>query len=139
MVKKSAFLEEFKKFISRGNVIDLAVGVIVGNAFSAIVKSLVNDIVMPFIGLISGGVNFTSLEVVLRKPIEGREPLVLAYGSFIQAVIDFLLIALVVFVVIKGINTFREKREKPLPTEPAPAPQDIVLLTEIRDLLKRES
>ncbi|MFA7371386.1 MAG: large conductance mechanosensitive channel protein MscL, partial [Sphaerochaetaceae bacterium] len=98
MVKKSAFLEEFKKFISRGNVIDLAVGVIVGNAFSAIVKSLVNDIVMPFIGLISGGVNFTSLEVVLRKPIEGREPLVLAYGSFIQAVIDFLLIALVVFV-----------------------------------------
>lgn len=139
MAKKSKFVEEFKTFISRGNVIDLAVGVIIGGAFSKIVTSFVNDVVMPLLGLIIGGISFIDLKLVLRKATTTGEPLVLSYGLFLQAIVDFLLIALVIFLVIKGINSFRAKKEEPAVEEaPAAPPQDIALLTEIRDLLKKE-
>ncbi|NCB01758.1 MAG: large-conductance mechanosensitive channel protein MscL [Spirochaetia bacterium] len=140
MAKKSSFIEEFKKFISRGNVIDLAIGIIIGTAFTAIVKSLVSDIIMPIIGLVLGGVNFTKLSIVLRKATLTQPALTLTYGAFFQAVIDFLLVALVVFILIRSINKIREKREKPAaPTPKAEVvpPADILLLTEIRDLLKK--
>ena len=134
--KKSGFFAEFKKFIMRGNVIDMAVGIVIGGAFTSIVTSLVNDIVMPVLGVIIGGVDFSSLGVPL-----GSEDNILAYGNFIQAIINFLAIALVVFLVVKGINKAREAAEKKKEEEPAapPAkPDDVVLLEEIRDLLKKD-
>lgn len=111
-----AFFEEFKKFISRGNVMDMAVGVVVGGAFTAIVNSLVNDIVMPLISLITGGMDFTSLCIVLGQ---GEEPATLNYGSFISAVINFLLISFVIFCVVKSLNKFHKQEEEPAkePTE----------------------
>ncbi|MFA7108176.1 MAG: large-conductance mechanosensitive channel protein MscL [Sphaerochaetaceae bacterium] len=136
MAKKS-FIQEFKAFISRGNVMDLAVGIIIGTAFTAIIKSLVKDIIMPFVGLVLGGVNFTNLQIVLRKATEARPELALTYGTFIQAVIDFLLIAFVVFLIIRNINKLSAKKAKEEAPKPEPVtPADIVLLTEIRDLLK---
>lgn len=149
MAEKRKFVEEFKKFISRGNVMDLAVGLIIGTAFTAIVKSLVNDIVMPIVGMVLGGVNFNNLRIVIREAVGDRPELALTYGNFIQAVIDFLLIALVVFIMVRGINSFREKRERAekekaatlaatAPPEVPVVPADIALLTEIRDLLKKK-
>lgn len=149
MAEKKKFVEEFKKFISRGNVMDLAVGLIIGTAFTAIVKSLVNDIVMPIVGMVLGGVNFNNLRIVIREAVGDRPELALTYGNFIQAIIDFLLIALVVFMMVRGINSFREKRERAekekaaalaaaAPPEVPVVPADIVLLTEIRDLLKKK-
>jgi large conductance mechanosensitive channel len=145
MSNKRSFIDEFKKFISRGNVMDLAVGIIIGTAFTAIVKSLVNDIIMPIVGLILGGINFTKLHIVLRKETLSHPALTLTYGTFIQAVIDFLLIALVVFIIVRSFNKFRERKERaekaaetPPPTAKPVVPADIVLLTEIRDLLKKK-
>lgn len=106
------FIKEFKEFISRGNVMDMAVGVIIGGAFTAIVNSLVNDIVMPLLSLITGGFDFTALKIVLG---EGEEPATLNYGAFISAIINFLLIALVIFLVIKTINKVAKKKEQPAP------------------------
>lgn len=108
-----SFFEEFKKFITKGNVLDLAVGVIIGGAFTAIVNSLVNDILMPVLSLLTGGMDFSSMCIVLGN---GPEPATLNYGAFISAVINFLLIALVIFLLIKGINKVRNKKEE------APAP-----------------
>ena len=102
------FMDEFKKFISRGNVMDMAVGVIIGGAFTAIVNSLVNDVMMPVLSLITGGLDFSKLCIALG---EGEEAAKLNYGSFIAAVINFLLIALVIFVMIKAINKFTKKEE----------------------------
>ncbi len=124
------FIKEFKEFISRGNVIDLAVAVVIGGAFTAIVNSLVNDIIMPVIGVIIGGMSFEKLSVVVGTAE-------IKYGMFIQAVINFLLIALVIFCVIKGINKFK-KKEEAVPEEPAAPAEDILLLTEIRDLLRNK-
>lgn len=149
MAVKKKFVDEFKTFISRGNVMDLAVGLIIGSAFTAIVKSLVNDIVMPVIGMVMGGVNFTTLKIVIRKAALDRPELALTYGNFIQAIIDFLLIAFVVFMIVRSFNSFREKKEKLLkkqaeeaaaaaPPAPVVIPADVVLLTEIRDLLKKK-
>ncbi len=107
------FFKEFKEFISKGNVMDLAVGVIIGGAFTAIVNSLVNDIVTPLLSLITGGFDFSSLAVSLG---EGEEAAVLSYGAFISAIINFLLTALVIFIIIKSINKFRKKTEEPAPT-----------------------
>ncbi len=132
MDKKKGFVAEFKEFISRGSVIDLAVGVIIGSAFTAIVTSLVNDIFMPAIGWLFGGINFTDLKIVITKGSEGVEEAAIYYGNFIQSVVNFLLIAFVVFIVVKGINRFY-KKEKPAPKAPA---EDILLLREIRDLLQ---
>lgn len=148
MGKKNSFIEEFKTFISRGNVMDLAVGLIIGSAFTAIVTSLVNDIVMPIVGMVLGGVNFTDLKLVIRHATAEKAQLAIAYGNFIQAVVDFLLIAFVVFTLVKALNSFRlkseqllkkaeEEKEVVVEKEVAP-PQDILLLTEIRDLLKKE-
>lgn len=136
---KKGFIAEFKEFISRGNVMDMAVGIIIGSAFTKIVTSLVNDLIMPLIGFIIGGINFSDFRWVLREATETAEEVAFCYGAFIQAVIDFLLIALVVFCMIKTINRFHRKKEEPAP-EPAPEPEpsnEEKLLTEIRDLLKK--
>ena len=131
------FMKEFKDFISRGNVMDMAVGIIIGSAFTAIVTSLVEDIIMPVIGVIIGGVDFTALSVT----IEGAT---IRYGIFLQNIFNFLLIALCVFVMIRTINKMHEKIEAGLriKKEEAPAPEDpadVALLKEIRDLLKAQN
>ena len=131
---KKSILTEFKEFISRGNVLDMAVGVIVGGAFTAIVNSLVNDIFTPFLGMILAGINFDSLGVTIPW---GNQPYI-NFGSFIQSVVSFLLTALCVFLLVKAINSFRRKKEEPEPEpepEAPPAPTAEELLTEIRDLL----
>lgn len=107
------FIKEFKEFISRGNVMDMAVGVIIGGAFTAIVTSLVNDIVMPVLSLITGGFDFTALAIAFG---EGEEAASLNYGSFIQAIINFILIAIVIFIIIKSINKFSKKKPEEAPT-----------------------
>ena len=129
-------VDEFKAFIMRGNVVDMAVGVIIGGAFSKIVTSLVNDIFMPIIGMVLGNVNFTSLEIKLGEPVEGAEQAAIRYGMFIQEIVNFLIIALCIFMVIKLINKAKKKKDE----EPAPAPEptkEEVLLTEIRDALNK--
>jgi large conductance mechanosensitive channel len=125
---------EFKEFAMKGNVIDLAVGVVIGAAFGKIVSSFVGDVIMPPLGLLIGGINFSDLAVKLGTDPKGA-PVLLKYGSFIQTILDFLIIAFVIFVAIKGIN----KLKKPPPAAPdAPPPRQEVLLEEIRDaLLKR--
>ena len=136
MEEKKGFIAEFKEFISRGSVLDMAVGIIIGTAFTAIVNSLVDDIVMPFIGYLIGGVSFESYKLTLPA-IAGNDPAVIAYGSFIQTIINFLLIALVIFLMIKGINKLHKKEEE---AEEDPAPSDeLKTLTEIRDLLKAQA
>ena len=128
--------DEFKAFVMRGNVVDLAVGVIIGAAFGKIVTSLVNDIFMPIIGMIIGNVDFSSLEIKLGEPVEGAEQAAIRYGAFIQEIVNFLIIALCIFMVIKVINKLQKKKEE----APAPAPEptkEEVLLTEIRDALTK--
>lgn len=138
MEKKKGFIQEFKEFISRGNVLDLAVGVIIGGAFTAIVKSLVDDVFMPIAGIIIGGLNFSELKFVIKKATETQEELAISYGNFIQALINFLIMALIVFVAMKLINGINKKKvEEEDVAEPAPEPDDVVLLREIRDLLKK--
>lgn len=139
MEKKKGFWAEFKEFISRGSVMDMAVGIIVGTAFTAIVNSLVNDILMPFIGYIIGGVSFESFKLTLPS-ITGGDPAVIAYGTFIQTVINFLIIALVIFLLIKGINKLHRTEEPPEePEEETEPSEELKTLTEIRDLLKAQA
>ena len=126
-------LGEFKEFISKGNVLDMAVGLIIGSAFTAIVTSLVDDILMPFIGMILAGVNFNSLGVTIPW---GNKPF-LAIGSFLNAVITFLLTAVCVFILVKVMNAFRRKKEDK-PKEPPKPTKEEELLAEIRDLLKAQ-
>ena len=125
-------MKEFKEFISRGNVMDMAVGIIIGGAFTAIVGSLVADIITPIIGMLMGGINFSELAV----PVGSAQ---LTYGNFIQAIINFLLVAWVLFMIVKAMNKMKRKEEeKPAePEAPAEPPEDIVLLREIRDSLKK--
>lgn len=132
---------EFKSFIARGNVLDLAVGMIVGAAFTTIVKSLVNDIVMPVIGLFTKGVDFSNLyinlsatEYVSLKAAQEAGAVTINYGLFINAIVHFLIISVVIFMVVKGLNKLKEKAEDPEDTT-IKTPQDIKLLKEIRDLL----
>lgn len=122
------WIKEFRDFINRGNVIDLAVGIVIGAAFTAIVSSLVDDLLMPIIGILTGGVDFSGLAVTVGDAS-------LAYGNFIQAVINFLIIALAVFWLIRVINRFN-RQEKEKPAEPEAPPPDVKLLMEIRDLLR---
>ena len=129
-------VDEFKAFVMRGNVVDMAVGVIIGGAFGKIVTSLVNDIFMPIIGMVLGNVDFTSLEIKLGEPVEGAEQAAIRYGMFIQEIVNFLIIALCIFMFIKLITKMQKKKEE----EPAPAPEptkEEVLLTEIRDALNK--
>ena len=128
-MKESKFAKEFKSFISRGNVVDMAVGVVIGGAFTAIITSLVNDVIMPIIGMVTGGINFSELKATVGSAE-------LCYGNFIQAIVNFLLVALVLFCVIKALNHMKKKEEEK-PAEPPKPAEDIVLLTEIRDLLKK--
>lgn len=131
-----AIIDEFKKFIMRGNVVDLAVGIIVGGAFGKIVSSFVNDILMPPIGLILGGVNFQDLKIVLKAAAGNAPAVTLNYGSFLQAAVDFLIIAAAIFAMIKVINAMQKKEEaKPAALKEVPAQEK--LLAEIRDLLKK--
>ena len=138
MDKVKSFFAEFKEFISRGNVIDLAVGVIIGGAFTSIVNSLVKDIIMPFIGWIFGGIDFTSLKYVITPGTEEIPEAAIYYGNFIQNVVNFLLVAVVIFMMIRLINKFRRKKEEAPKAPPAPSKEE-VLLTEIRDLLKEKN
>ena len=130
-------LKEFRDFIARGNVVDLAVGVIIGGAFGAIVKSLVDQIIMPPIGLITGGVDFAQLKWVL-KPADvaaKHAEVAIAYGAFINTVIQFLIVAFVIFLIVKAINSLKREEAVAPSVPPAPTPSE-ALLTEIRDLLK---
>ena len=140
-MEKKGIVSEFKEFITRGNVMDMAVGIIIGGAFTAIVQSLVNDLLMPVIGAIFGGIDFTTLKYVVRAADEaaGIEEAAIKYGSFIQAIVNFLLIAIVIFLLVRGINKMHHKKEEPAPA-PAPDPEpseEVKLLTEIRDALKK--
>jgi len=130
-----SMVKEFKEFIMRGNVIDLAVGIVIGAAFGKVVSSLVADIIMPPLGLLIGGVNFTELKVVLGPPLSGGEPVTLNYGNFIQVMFDFVIVAFAIFLVVKMVNRLKRKQAEAPAVPPAPT-KDQVLLTEIRDLLK---
>lgn len=132
--KKKGWVAEFREFALRGNVIDLAVGVIIGGAFSKITSSLVDDVFMPLIGALLGGVDFSSLNIKLGSLVSGRDPVELNLGNFVSTIFDFALVALCVFLFVKAINAFRRKEVAP-PTPPSPTKEEI-LLTEIRDLLK---
>ena len=155
--EKKGFFKEFKDFISKGNIVDMAVGVIIGGAFGKIVTSLVNDIVMPPIGLAIGGVAFSELKAVIKEAVVEngevvKEAVTINYGNFIQLIIEFIIIALCVFLVIKGImkakklaeNAKKKEEEAPAPEpepEPAPEPEpseEVLLLREIRDSLKEK-
>jgi large conductance mechanosensitive channel len=137
-----AMLKEFKEFIARGSVIDLAVGIIIGAAFTTIVNSLVNDIIMPPIGLLLGGIDFSDFFITIKgtsqatlKATRDSGAVVIAYGQFINAVIRFLIVALAVFILIKQVNKFL-RTKPPEPATPAPPTPEVELLTQIRDLLK---
>lgn len=134
-----SMLQEFKEFAMKGNVVDLAVGVIIGGAFGKIVSSLVADIIMPPIGVLMGGVDFTKLGVVLKEAVDDKTPAVmLNYGNFIQAVVDFTIVAFAIFMAIKLINKL--KKEPPAaPAAPPEPTKEELLLTEIRDLLKNKN
>lgn len=126
-------LTEFKAFVMRGNVIDMAVGIVIGAAFKDVVQSLVNDVIMPPIGWLVGGVNFKALKLVLKAAgPDGKGGVIISYGAFINTIITFLIIAFVIFMMIKVINTLHKKAE----AAPEAPPADVALLTEIRDLLK---
>ncbi len=139
------FFEEFKKFAMRGNVIDLAVGVVVGGAFGKITTSLVNDIIMPVVSMLTGGVNFSDWKIILKQAVvENGEEISAAvsinYGTFISVIIDFIILAFAVFCMVKGTNTLHRKKEPappPPPAPPAPSAEE-KLLTEIRDLLREK-
>lgn len=140
MKKHVKFINEFKEFISRGNVIDMAVGIIMGTAFTAIVNSLVNQVVMPFIGFLIKGVNFTDLKIIL-SPAEGAaEEVAIHYGSFIQNIISFIIVSFVVFCMVKFINLLRRKEaiEEAIEEAAETTPEETLLLREIRDLLKKD-
>jgi len=130
-----SIVKEFKEFAVRGNVIDMAVGVIVGTAFGKIVTSFVADVVMPPIGVLLGGVNFADLAISIKDSVGTSPAVVVAYGKFAQTVIDFTIIAFVIFMVVRLINSLKKKAEA-IPAAPIAPSQDQILLTEIRDLLK---
>lgn len=137
------FFQDFKAFAMRGNVIDMAVGVIIGGAFGKIVSSLVGDVLMPIIGLLVGGVDFSDLAITLKGAETAADGTVvpavtLNYGMFIQQIFDFLIIAFCIFLFIRLLGNLTRKKEEEKATEPAPVPEDIKLLTEIRDLLKKD-
>lgn len=141
------FVKEFKEFISRGNVLDLAVGIIIGGAFTTIVSSMVDDVLMPVIGLLLQGIDFSNLFVNLKDPLNNTFVTIkdakaagvatLNYGLFINAVIKFLIVAFAVFMLVKNVNRFMKKPEAAAPATPPAPPEDVVLLREIRDLLKK--
>ena len=136
-----AIIKEFKEFAMRGNVVDLAVGVIIGAAFGKIVTSLVNDVIMPPIGYVTGGIDFKNLKVVIKHgdPVKKIADVSINYGNFINTVIEFLIVAFCIFLMVKAINSLKKPEEAPAPApDPAPTKEE-VLLTEIRDLLAKKA
>lgn len=130
-----AFFQEFKKFAMRGNVVDMAVGIIIGAAFGKIVSSLVSDIIMPPISLLVGGIDFSNLSLVIKDAQEGVDAVTIKYGVFINTLIDFIIVAFAIFLLIKGLNSLK-KKEEAKPTSPPKPSDEVILLGEIRDLLK---
>ncbi|MCB9245397.1 MAG: large-conductance mechanosensitive channel protein MscL [Flavobacteriales bacterium] len=136
-------MKEFKEFAMRGNVLDMAVGIVIGGAFGKIITSLVNDVIMPPIGIVLGGVDFTNLKFVLKEAVtEGdavvSEAVAISYGSFINTIVQFIIVAFSIFMVIKAMNSAKRKKEEaPAAPAPDPGPSEKDLLTEIRDLLKK--
>ncbi|MCM8760487.1 MAG: large-conductance mechanosensitive channel protein MscL [Candidatus Omnitrophica bacterium] len=128
-------MKEFKEFAIKGNMIDMAVGIIIGAAFGKVVSSLVSDVIMPPIGAILAGVDFTNLAIILRQPAGSKPAVLLHYGKFIQAMVDFLIIAFAIFLLVKGVNKLRRAQEKPSSPPPPPSKEE-ALLAEIRDILK---
>jgi len=132
-----SMMTEFKDFAMRGNVVDMAVGIVIGGAFGKIVSSFVADVLMPPIGLLLGGVDFRDLAIMLKEGVGDTAAVMVNYGSFIQTVVDFVIIAFAIFLVIKAMNSMKKKEEAPAPApEPGPSAEE-VLLGEIRDLLKK--
>ncbi|NMB83465.1 MAG: large-conductance mechanosensitive channel protein MscL [Ignavibacteria bacterium] len=129
-------INEFKSFAMRGNVVDMAVGIIIGAAFGKIVSSFVNDVIMPPIGLLVGGIDFSDLSITLKAATDAAPAVILKYGAFINTVIDFIIIAWAIFMVIKAMNSLKKKEEEK-PAAPPKPNDEVVLLTEIRDLLKK--
>ena len=132
-----SMMSEFKSFAMRGNVVDMAVGIVIGGAFGKIVSSFVNDVLMPPIGMMMGGVDFKDLAVVLQAATEDVAAVTLNYGSFIQTVLDFLIIAFAIFMVVKAMNSMK-KKEEAAPAAPPKPSAEVELLTEIRDSLKNK-
>lgn len=132
-----SMVQEFKKFAMRGNVVDMAVGIIIGAAFGKIVSSFVADVIMPPLGLLLGGVDFKDLAIVLKEAVGDTPAVVIAYGQFIQTIVDFLIIAFAIFMAIKVMNSLKSKEEEAPAAPPAPSKEE-VLLTEIRDILKQK-
>ena len=130
-----SIVKEFKEFAVKGNVVDMAVGIIIGAAFGKIVTALVSGVIMPPIGVLLGGVDFSDLAFVLKEAVGDAPAVVISYGAFLQTVIDFTIIAFAIFMLIKGINSLKKKEEAAPKAPPAPSPETL-LLTEIRDLLK---
>ena len=130
-----SMVKEFKEFAMRGNVVDMAVGIVIGAAFGKIVSSIVNDVIMPPIGMLLGGVDFSNLMITLKEAVDETPAVVIEYGAFINTVIDFLIIAFAIFMVIKGMNAMKKKQEEAPPAPPQPSKEEL-LLTEIRDVLK---
>jgi large conductance mechanosensitive channel len=131
-----SIIKEFKEFAMRGNVVDMAVGIIIGSAFGKIVSSLVNDVIMPPIGLALGGLDFNSFAITLKKATADAPAVAIRYGTFINVVVDFVIVAFVLFAIIKLMNTLKKKKEA-APAAPPKPPAQEVLLGEIRDLLKK--
>ena len=132
-------VSEFKEFAMRGNVVDMAVGIVIGGAFGKIVSSFVADVLMPPLGLLLGGMDFSDLAVTLKAASDGADAVLLKYGVFVQTIVDFLIIAFAIFLVVKAMNTAKEKLEKKdeeAPAEPPKPSKEEVLLTEIRDALR---
>ncbi|HJV68833.1 large conductance mechanosensitive channel protein MscL [Ideonella sp.] len=136
------FATEFREFAMKGNVVDLAVGVIIGGAFGKIVDSIVADLIMPFVGVLFGGLDFSNYFIPLSGQTAAtlaeakKAGAVFAYGSFITVALNFIILALIIFVMIKQINRLKRQQPAPAPAEPPPAPEDVVLLREIRDALR---
>jgi len=128
-------IKEFREFAVKGNVVDMAVGIIIGAAFAKIVSSFVGDVIMPPIGVMVGGVDFSSLSFVVKEAIDKQPAVVISYGKFLQAIIDFTIIAFAIFMAVKAINSLK-KKEAAAPPAPAAPSNEELLLTEIRDLLK---
>jgi large conductance mechanosensitive channel len=132
-----SMMSEFRDFAMRGNVVDMAVGIVIGGAFGKIVSSFVNDVLMPPIGLALGGVDFSNLAMTLKEASGDVAAVTLNYGAFIQTVVDFIIIAFAIFMVIKAMNNLKKKEEAAPPPPPKPS-EEVTLLTEIRDLMKKD-
>lgn len=130
-------IEEFKAFAMKGNVVDMAVGIIIGAAFGGIVTSLVSDVLMPPIGALIGGIDFSALSIKLSNPLDGAKPVEILYGKFLNTVINFLIVAFAIFSLVKGMNSLKKKEEAAPAAPPAPS-EEVVLLTQIRDLLSKK-